>query len=281
MRKGLVVAMLVLTWPSAAEAADYAGGSPPETTRKVARQLTLVGIRTAADGSARVSVNVSTPCYPARGERNVQLAADGTFSLDFRVRGRVRDLSSRFRQRTRIRMSGQLAGASGTGSVVVNARLVRSGRTVQRCTPAARTWHVRAVEAIAPAIAPPQPDGSYYGHTSQAVGRPFAFVLRVDPRGKRIRTAVFEYRQRCGNGTFTWENITPGGKVAADGTFSLRETFTYRWSDGPERYRVKVDGQFTPGAVTGTLSVTSVFRTPSGAVKDRCRTGRQRFAAAL
>ena len=127
---------MTMAWPAAAQAADYAGGTAPETTRKASNQLTLVGIRTEADGSALVSVKVSTPCYAAIGERPVQLAADGTFSLDFRVRGRVRELNPRFRQRTRIRMSGQVAGASGAGTVLVNARLLRGGRTVQRCNPA-------------------------------------------------------------------------------------------------------------------------------------------------
>jgi hypothetical protein len=276
----LVVGMLVLGWPTTAQAADYAGGTAPETTRHVTRQLTLVGIRTADDGSARVSVKVTTPCFPAMGERAVQLAPDGTFALDFRVRGRVRDLNSRFRQRTRIRMSGQISGSAGTGTVLVNAKLLRSGRTVQRCNPGARTWQVRAAVAE-PTGGAPVANGSYHGLTSQSARRPLAFVLRVDPRGRRVRTASFEYRQRCPGGRFEWENITPGGRVAADGTFKLRETFTYRWSDGAERYRVKVDGRFTPSGVNGTLSVTSVFRPKSGRGPSRCATGRQTFAALL
>jgi hypothetical protein len=279
MGKGLVVVgMLALAWPAAAQAADYAGGTAPETRRQVPRQLTLVGIRTAADGTARVSVNVATRCAPARGERTVQLAADGTFSLDFRVRGRVREFTAR--HRTRIRISGQLTGATGAGTVRATMRLTRPGSGVQRCDSGARTWQVRAA-APEPSAAAPQANGSYHGLTDQAVRRPLAFVLRVDPRGRRVRTATFEYRQRCGRDAFNWENVTPGGRVAADGTFRLRETFTHVWTEGPERFRVRVDGRFTTTGVSGTLSVSSVLRTRSGRVLDRCRTGRVTFSALL
>ena len=44
---------------------------------------------------------------------------------------------------------------------------------------------------------------------------------------------------------------------------------------------MKVDGRFTPSGVNGTLSVSSVLRSPSGRVLDRCRTGPVAFAALL
>ena len=47
------------------------------------------------------------------------------------------------------------------------------------------------------------------------------------------------------------------------------------------RYRVRVNGRFTPNGVSGTLSVRSVLRSSSGRVLDRCRTGRVSFAAML
>lgn len=210
--------------------------------------------------------------------RKAQVAPDGTFSLDYRIRGRLRDV--RGSQSTRIRVSGQVAGTSGTGTVTINARLRRNGRIVERCNPALRAWQVRLRSATPRLAGPVQPNGSYFGTTSQIEGRVRPFVLRVDPRGRRVRTAAFEYAQRCGRGTWQWENITPGGRIV-NNEFHLRETFRYGWSDGIERYRVRVDGVFDGGGVTGTLSVTSVFRSASGAVKDRCRTGRVAFDAAL
>ncbi len=53
------------------------------------------------------------------------------------------------------------------------------------------------------------------------------------------------------------------------------------WAEGLERYRVKIDGTFTPSGVQGTLSIRSVLRSPSGRVLERCRTGRVTFAALL
>jgi hypothetical protein len=42
---------------------------------------------------------------------------------------------------------------------------------------------------------------------------------------------------------------------------------------------VKVDGQVTATGATGTLSVTTILRSPSGRVIDRCRTGPRTFTA--
>ena len=97
--------------------------------------------------------------------------------------------------------------------------------------------------------------------------------------GARVRVAAFDYRMRCRRGGFEWENITPGGRVAADGTFSLRERFVRRWREGRERFRVKVDGQVASTGASGTLSVSSVLRSPGGRVIDRCTTGRRSFTA--
>jgi hypothetical protein len=278
MGKGLVVAIAALAWPAAAQAADLAGGTAPETKGKSGRQLTLVGIRTADDGTARLSVKVAT-CIVATTAGRIQLAADGTFSVDEIVRGRVSE-DSRLRQRTRIRMSGQIAGAAASGTVRADVRLTRRGRTVDRCTSGTRTWQARAA-AAEPAAAAPQANGAYHGLTSQARGRPLAFVLRVDPRAQRVRTTAFEYSQRCRRGRFDWENITPGARIDADGSFRQRERFSFRWAEGRERFRVKVDGRFTTSGVNGTLSVSSVLRSPGGRVLDRCTTGRLRFAALL
>jgi hypothetical protein len=274
----LAAALIVAALPAAAQAADYAGGTVPATKGSSGRQLTLVGIRTAADGTARVSVKVAT-CIVATVARRVPVAADGTFALDMIVRGRVRE-DRRLRQRTRMRMSGVLAGTAASGTVRADVRLTRRGRTINRCTSGTRAWQARAAVAE-PTAAAPQANGAYHGLTSQAQGRPLAFLLRVDPRARRVRTTAFEYRQRCRRGGFSWENITPGARIAADGSFRLRERFSFRWIEGLERFRVRVDGHFTTSGVTGTLSVTSVLRSPSGRVLDRCSTGRLGFAALL
>ena len=266
MRRAAAAAVLAAaTLPGTAQAADYAGGTVPKS------RLTLVSIRTADDG-ARISIRIAT-CIVATTAETVQVAADGTFSLDTIVRGTVRE-DSTLRQRTRIRASGQIAGTAASGTVEADVRLTRGSRRVDRCRSGTRTWQAR--DAVAePTPAPPQP-GGYYGSTSQT-GRPF--VLQVD--AARVRMAAFAYSQACRDSRFSWENVTPGAPIAADGTFSLRERFSYRWVEGVERFRVRVDGRFTTAGVNGTLSVTSVLRSPSGRVLDRCATGNVTFAALL
>jgi hypothetical protein len=135
---------------------------------------------------------------------------------------------------------------------------------VDRCDSGVREWNARAAGAVA------TPAGAYYGLTDQA----FPLVLGVS--GSRVRVAAFRYGVDCG---YEWENITPGGRLAADGSFSLRERFSRTFREGRERFRVKVDGQVTATGATGTLSVTTVLRSRSGRVIDRCRTGPSTFTA--
>lgn len=226
-----------------------------------------------------VSGGVSTRCGISRLRHTVQLNPDGTFAFAVNVQAhRLRENQS-VRQRARIAMSGQLSGTTASGTA--RARIVqrRGGRVVARCRSGDRPWQARVASADATASGA-QPNGAYFGLTSQR-RVPFPLVLRVSPNARRVRVTVFDYRQRCGNGFWEWENITPSGAIRSDGTFRLRERFTFRWTEGPERYRVRVDGQFTPSGVHGTLSVTSVLRSTGGRVLDRCRTGRVTFAALL
>jgi hypothetical protein len=172
-----------------------------------------------------------------------------------------------------------VTGATASGTA--RARIVqrRGGRVIRRCRSGDRPWQARVASAETTPAAP-LPSAAYFGLTSQR-RVPFPIVLRVSPNARRVRVTVFDYRQRCRDSVWEWDNITPSGPIASDGRFRLRERFTIRWTEGPERYRVRVDGQFTPGGVNGTLSVTSVLRSPSGRVLDRCRTGRVTFAALL
>jgi hypothetical protein len=274
--RALAAGALLLAFPAVAGATDYGGGTAPDSVKRANRQLTLVAIRTADDGSGRIGVKVAAGCGLAKATRAIGLAADGTFTTEASVRSRV---PGGVRQRSEITVSGHVVGAVASGTVRARLTFRRGGRVVERCDSGTREWNARAA-AAEPTSAAAQPNGAYHGLTSQA-GRPFPFVLRVDPGARRVRVAAFEYRQRCEDGGFEWENITPGARIAADGSFRLRERFSYTWANGRERYRVKVDGRFTTGGVNGTLSVSSILRSRSGRVIDRCTTGRRIFAAVL
>lgn len=265
--RALAVAALLLSFATAAEAADYGGGTAPDSVRSANDQLTLIGFRMADDGSGTVSVKVAAGCGLARTAEEIGLAADGTFALEDTERDRQ---PGGVRQRSDVTISGQIVGPVASGTVRARVTFRRRGRIVERCDSGSRTWNARAAGAAA------APAGAFYGLTSET-SRPFPLMLSV--AGSRVSVAAFEYATRCRRGGYEWENITPGGRIAADGTFSLRERFSRDWREGRERFRVKVDGQVTHIGVSGTLSVASILRSRSGRVIDRCTTGRRTFTA--
>ena len=186
MRALAAGALVVLTFPAAAGATDYGGGTADNT------RLTLVGFRMAGDGTGRVTVKVAAGCGVAKATRDIGLAADGTFTLETAQRAG--------HQRSQITLSGQMVGPVASGTVRARVTFRRRGRVVERCDSGTREWNARAAGATTGAGA------AYYGLTSQT-GRPFPFVFRVG--GSRVQVAAFDYHMRCRRGGFEWENITP------------------------------------------------------------------------
>jgi hypothetical protein len=266
MRALAAAALLALAWPAAARAADLGGGTPPTGVRGFRAQLTLVTLRTAPTGTAIVRATVPASCGVAHvTRRNVAIAADGSFAFTATGRDRAPEDAS-VRRIARVTVQGTVAG----GTVSARLRLERHGRTVDRCTSGTRAWQARTPVAE-PVAGPPRPNTAYYGLTAQPA-RPHAVVLRVG--SGRVQTIAFQYRLPCTKRALETDNLTPGGKIAADGTFHLRERFSVAYAGGPERFRVKVDGRFTPAGANGTLSVSSHFG------QDHCATGAVAWAAA-
>jgi hypothetical protein len=271
MRAVAAAALLALAWPAAAEAVDYGGGN-------AGTRVTLLTMRMRANSTATVRVVVQARCGVARVAQRVTPAPDGAFA--FTATKRTRTGEAGVRKIARVTVAGRLAGATAAGTATAAIRFRAGGRVVERCAAGRQPWQIRAAAAEAVA-APARAGGAYHGVTSQDAGAPRAFVLRVGTAGRRVASAAFQYRNACRARAFEKENLTRGGAIAADGTFSLRERFTLRFADAVERFRVKVDGRFTPAGVNGTLSVSSVARSRTGAVIDRCGTGALTFAGAL
>jgi hypothetical protein len=240
------------------------GGTAPTGVHGYRGQLTIVSLHRGAPGSVVVRALVQARCGAGQIKRRVPLAADGTFAVDTTERDRAPEYPG-VRRIADVQISGRIAGAVAAGTAATRVRLERRGRRVGRCRSGSRTWQARtAVAQTAPG--PPRARRGYFGLTAQA-RRPHAFMLHVDAAARRVQAAVFDYALECRGRRLELANVTPGGRIGADGRFSLRERFTA----AAARYRVQVDGRFTPAGVSGTLSV----------VRGDCRTGPVTFAGGL
>ena len=279
MRQALAAAaLLALAWPAGARAADLGGGSPARGLGGYRGQLTLVSLRTAPGGAAVVRALVAASCGVGAIKARANVAADGRFAVSAVKRDRDPGEAG-VRRVARVVVTGRITGVTATGTARTRITLTRSGHVVERCRTGARTWQARTpVAETVPS--PPHASRGYFGLTGQTT-HPRAIVLRVGAGADHVQPVVFDYALDCGKRTREGHNITPGGAIAADGSFHLAERFTLRFSDASERYRVKVSGRFTLHGVRGTLSVTSVARSRAGAVIERCHTGSVPFAGAL
>jgi hypothetical protein len=271
MRAVVAAGLLVLAWPASAQAARYGGGTPADSPERAGRQLTLVALRTTQPaGTVRVWAKVAARCGVGALVQDVPSAADGTFA--FRGTAEKR-LPGGVHRRARVVGSGQVVGPAAGGTVRTRMTLTRRGRVIARCRTGDRPWQARDPVTLG-APSPARPSTAYYGFSSQKL-RAFPIVLKVDASGRRVTTAAFEYRHRCRHrDDVELDNLTPGGPIAADGTFHLRERFALHYAEGNERYRVSLDGRFQADGLSGELKVTSVLRSRrTGRVRDRCTTG--------
>jgi hypothetical protein len=277
----MLAAALLLVAPGAAGAAptpgDYGGGGAFGGTFR--KGDSWMWARVGTDGRARIAGAVKVPCGLVRFDAEVTPAADDSFRFG-RVR-RVREADGT-RLRTVATVSGRFEGNTAVGEVYGRLRIRRpNGRVVKCTTGNPKPWQLRQpVPVTGPG--PPQGTTTYLGLTSEQGSEPRPFLLRVGRNTGRVAFAVFDYTRRCGRDAYLLNNITPGGPIRPDGTFSLRERFTLRYTRPrqAERFLVAVDGQFAAGAVTGTVRVTTVVRRRgSRRVVDRCDTGPLTFSA--
>jgi hypothetical protein len=285
MRRALLVAVLLaLVAPGAAGAAvtpgDYGGGAiqPGTKVSDPSRGSSWLWARVGADGRARIGGGIAVGCGVAQIDAEVALAPDGSFEVSRSRRWRW----GGHRYRTLITVRGRFDGGAASGELGADFRHRRPGGRVQRCSTGDwKAWQLRMAPTPA-APAPAQPGATYRGLTSQSERLPRPFLLRVDPGGGRVAASVFEYARTCGTRVYRLNEVSPGAQIRPDGTFTIKERFRLPVRRGTEHFRLRVNGQFAGGVVSGAIRVRSkVVRRKSGRVGGRCDTGPLTFAASL
>jgi hypothetical protein len=283
-RAAPLAAMLLALAPGVARAAvtpgDYGGGAilPGTKVSDPAPGTSFLWARVGADGRARIGGGVAMGCGLSEFDAEVTLAADGSFDATRAYRWR----SGAHRYRSLVTVRGRFDGVAASGKLGGTFRHRTPGGRVRRCnTGDWKGWQLRMTPAPA-APAPAQPGATYRGLTSQPGPMPRPFLLRVDRGGGRVVASVFEYARACRAGVFRLNEVSPGADIRPDGTFAIRERFSLRVRGGRERFRLRVDGQFAGGVVSGRIRVRSdVVQRKSGRVGRRCDTGPVTFAASL
>jgi hypothetical protein len=285
VRSLLLASALLLGAPGVAGAAvtpgDYGGGAilPGTKVSHAPKGSSWLWARVGADGHVRIGGSVAVACGLSAFDGEATLAPDGSFQLSRVYRWR----SGEHRLRSRVTVRGRFDGVAASGELTAELRDQEGphGKSRRCFLPDWTGWQLR-MRPVPGAAAPAQPGGTYHGLTNQSGRTPRPFLLRVDAGGGRVLASVFEYARRCRLGVFRMNEVSPGATIRPDGTFAIRERFALPVRDGRERFRVRVEGQFAGGVVSGTIRVTSkVVLRKSGRAVRPCDTGPLTFAASV
>jgi hypothetical protein len=203
---------------------------------------------------------------------------DGT-SFSFKG-GSVRDLG-RGRLAHEFTVTGQLSGGHATGTLHVVGVRRRSGRSQKCAQRPNRAFEVRFAGPPAGGPAKPLSRAFYAGTSSYEIfDRIQAPVtLRVTKDAKKV-AGQWTIAAKCGRGASTFVNFSPPMRLRANGSFSSRERFSIRYTDGVIRYRASFAGRFATDGATGTLRLRTREFNRRGKRTPRCDSGTRRWNAA-
>jgi len=261
----LVIALLAALFvaPAAASAdTQYAGSGLYKGNRPSNPSVTLT-LRDNGTAVARVGF-----AYSCRRVAN--------YSFSMRASGRVQGAAFTLTGRARIRGLGtiriSLKGTATPDHATGNARV-----RVPGCKGYTNGFILRTASAPVGAPAMPPPGTIAQGLSSQSfAGFPTPVVLRVTKNGRVYGN--WGAQLTCGRVKLWMYDITPSRAIKADGTFGGSQTYTIRYRNYSERYRVTFRGQFLTDGVKGTFQATMRARR-NGRALVPCRTGRQTWAA--
>jgi hypothetical protein len=166
-----------------------------------------------------------------------------------------------------------------TGALTPDAVNGTAKYGVPGCRTYTRPFALRAESAPAGATALPTPGTQLFGLTGQSAGGTrLSVMLRVTPQGRIY--AVWQANMRCGGGSFDYPmtDLTPSRVIKADGTFGGSQTYTARYIDHTQRYRVTFKGRVLADGATGTLKASMQYRDGKRSY-DPCASGEQTWSA--
>ena len=232
----LGVAAMTMAWPAAAQAADYGGGTAPDSVKRANRQLTLIGDPHGRRRQRAPRREGGSRLRP--GEGDPRRSSSPPTALRARAHRSATACASEpgLRQRSRIALSGQIVGAVASGTVSSSAHLP-AGRPHGRALRLGRACvGRRAPPRPSPRRPRPRPNGAYHGLTepdgpavparlarrlrrrARAGGR-----VRVPPALRRRPLRVGEHHARRADRRATGRSACASGSPItwADGTRAL------------------------------------------------------------
>jgi hypothetical protein len=245
--KALLAAAAILLAAAPAASADtvYGGSTVPANQRGTA----LISLVRHDDGSVAARASVPYACG--------RFSAPATI---FRLRGTTDgtnvSLSRAVHWNGKRRLRLTLTGTFGPDAVNGTSKVSLGG-----CKTYTFPFALRPVSAPAGAPAAPGAGQMLFGTTGQTSGGlSLAVSLRVTGKGRIY--AIWQANMRCGrSGPFDYPmaDQTPSRAVEADGSFGGSETYTVRYSDHTQRYRVTFKGRLLADGATGTLRARMTY----------------------
>ena len=259
------VALLLVLAPSAAANTVYTGTSVIST-----RHGTLpTSVVLEDSGAARFVSQVGIACHGiSYGDQVLDGAGRWTGT---RVTG-----AGRHRVRRGVLLTFRLTATVRNG--VLRGRVVGNVRRTSRC----RHIHF-AIGFTAVADPPPSGPPRRPARSAMLVGRssmlhgdlPFAVAVKIAPHG-RAATSAWALDVKCATGHTSFVNRSPYAPIRANGTFTRRERFTLRYTDGSrDHFRTTFHGRLLADGAVGWLRLQIRSTNRQGRLFNKCDTGKQ------
>jgi hypothetical protein len=223
---------------------QYGGATLPANNRGSA----MISFVRHDDGSVLARMSITYTCRKQSAPALIVRLKGTTDGQNIALSG-----TSRFgRRKLRLSLTGTLTPDAVSGTAKYG---------VPGCRTYSRPFALRAESAPVGALALPAPGTQLFGLTSQSAGGTrLSVMLRVTPQGRIY--AAWQANLRCGDKTYDYPmtDLTPSRAIKADGTFGGSQTYTARYSDHTQRYRVRFTGRLLSDGATGTLRASMLYR---------------------